>query len=106
MAAVNIDMGAFIAAQALAQISQEDRDKLIQDAIGSILDSENIKALMKEEALKIARSEVQRLIQEDTDVRQRLVAMVNGTFAKMLADEEGLKDKLAQGLVNSLLKEY
>jgi hypothetical protein len=105
MASVDIDLSSYIAAQAFAQFDEETKNKLILEALNSILSGDKIKAILQDEALKIAKEEIQAQIQGDTEIRSRLVRLINGAFEMLLRDEEDLKAKLAEGLVKSLVKD-
>lgn len=105
MTSVNIDLSSFVAAQALAQLDDETKNKLITDAIASVIDSESIKKIIKDEALSIAKEEVKAILSGDTEIRAKMIKIVNEAFAKLLGDEESLKEKLCAGLINSLTKE-
>jgi hypothetical protein len=105
MASVDIDLSSYIAAQAFASVDEETKNKLILEALQSILDGEKIKKLLQEQALKIAKEEIQSQIQGDTEIRSKIVSLINDAFKVLLKDEEGLKAKLAEGLVQSLVKD-
>jgi hypothetical protein len=105
MAQINVDLSSLVAAQFLGQLSQEERSELVQDAIVSVLNGSKIREIIKTEALAIAQEEVRSQIQGNTEIRAKLVDLVNGAFQILLKNEEDLKSKLAEGLVKSLVKD-
>jgi hypothetical protein len=103
MAQVNIDMNSFVSAQVFAQMSEEDKQKLFTEAIEKILDGESLKRIAKEEALRIAREEVQSILGENTETRQRIVGLVNDAFAEIIkGDDAEIKARLVEGILKTL----
>jgi uncharacterized membrane-anchored protein YjiN (DUF445 family) len=105
MTQVNVDFSSVIAAQFLEQLSEDDRNKLIQEALASVINGDKIREIIKDEALNIAKSEVQAQLQGDTEIRRKMVDIINGAFQQLLKDEEDLKSKLCQGFVQALIKD-
>jgi hypothetical protein len=105
MAQMNVDLSAVIAAQFLEQLSEEERSELIKEAIAKVLDGPKILEIIKIEALAIAQEEVRLQIQGNTEIRSKLVSIINGAFKQLLQNEEDLKTRLAEGFVKSLVKD-
>jgi hypothetical protein len=105
MTSANVNLSSVIAAQFLEQLSENERNNLVKEAIEEVLDGQKILDMIKELVIEIAREEVKNQIQGNTDIRAKTVSIINGAFQILLRDEEELKAKLAKGLIETLVKD-
>lgn len=116
---INLDNEALRAATEQAimgTLTPEMRDKILQGAVRSLIDTKqgawgNRKSKLEEAfeqaVVNIARIEAQRLVGEDTELRARIEALLRAVADKVLsADVEKLADKMADAFAASMRKDY
>lgn len=105
MSSVNLDLSEVLVRQLLEQLPTERKEELFIEAVKNHLTEAKIQVMLLEQMEKLAIAEVKRILEEKSEIRDRVVSLVNEAFTTILHDDEVIKKKLVDGILSSLTKD-